>query len=167
MDNLMIFKNYFIFLFLINTVSCVSVSLPKSTRIKSENVIFHEPGKPYKKIEDDSLDHIWRNSKNGNSISYLSNCRDQEDLNISSLYQQLKNHIDHSSEISQKLINYNFRKALKAQVKGDIDGVNTYISFLIFKKNSCTYVLSQVTLEDSYKTDSVYFEKFISEFKTK
>jgi hypothetical protein len=141
------------------------MSVPESKRVMSEDVAFINPMVPYNKEDDNSIDHIWRNPTNGNSISYISNCKEQDEVNIEHLYSELFNSVEKSKEVKKEYFTFNNRRAIKSYIVGDIDGINTHISFVIFKKNKCSYVLSQIAIKKTYTTDIKYFNSFVKGFK--
>ena len=159
---------FFLYSLSVLFTACVSVNLSTSGQIeKSKTVGFSEPAAPFQKFKIESVDRAWKNFKNGNSISFLSECQTVADPSLETLYRGIISSIDRSESVEKKLITYNEREALRTRAIGYVDGVKSQFELVIFKKNNCTYILSYVGTEKHFSQDSQQFEKFLSGFKAK
>ena len=147
------------------SASCISVSLPDAKIIRANDVIVKEPGHPFTVAKHESLDAIWSNSTNGNSISYLSDCQTKNDPPLQSITIGIVNDLDKKKAVLSETIKYNQREALHSMYKGTVDGIPTIVELMVLKKNSCIYVLTFVALEDSYEKDKRNFTDFYNGFK--
>src|ERR1700722_6628503 len=64
---------------------CVSVSVATKKAVHATGVQFTPPEAPFEKATADNVDEIWRNPKNGNAISFLSDCGDDSDPSLPSI----------------------------------------------------------------------------------
>jgi hypothetical protein len=156
---------YFLFFSLMST-SCVSVELNKSKpAARNEDVKFSSPASPFEEIKSNDLDRGWRNSKNGNSISFITECQDGVDPTLENIYKGILKNVSNVEAISKNTITYNGREALRAVITGNVDGVLSKIDFVIFKKNGCTHIITYVALATSFDTNSGDFQKFVEGYK--
>ena len=144
--------------------SCVSVELGPKHPARAVGVRYTPPPKPFTKASADNVDEIWRNSKNGNAISFLSECNDPADPSLHGIEQGVLSGLYPYTYIAQDDITYESRAARRVQVKGIVDGVPSLVDLLVFKRNNCIYILSYVGLEQQHKRDQKSFEDFISGF---
>ena len=154
-----------VYTFAVLFCSCVSVGIDKPKVQHSSSVEFMAPSSPFEKFEAKNLDSAWKNSKNGNSISYLSDCNTENDPSHEAILDGIVASVPHKKVLSSEMIQFNNRKALQAKVSGSVDGVETLFEVLVLKKNNCIYVLTYVGLNDSFKRDLSTFEKFKEGFK--
>ena len=152
----------FSFLFLQN--GCVSVEVEEPKADKAENVKYQNP-KGYESFENAPLDQAWKNNKNGNSISFLSECGNSNDPTLEKIREGILSNLGNTKIISETSLKFNGRNALNSTVSSSIDGVDTKSEILIFKKNSCIYVITYVALDPSFDEDLEVFQKFLLEFK--
>lgn len=143
---------------------CVSVELGGGKVTHATGVRFTNPGGGFQKASAENVDQIWRNPKNGNAISYLSECGDNSDPTLQSVEQGVLSGLYPYSYESQKDITYENRAARRVSVKGVVDGVSTLVDLLTFKRNNCLYILSYVGLEQYHRDDLKAFEEFIKGF---
>ena len=145
--------------------SCISVSIPSSKLVKASDVTYQQPSEPFITSEHDSLDSLWSNPRNGNSISYLSDCQSKNDPPLKTITMGIIRDLGRREMIESKLIPYNQREGLHSKYSGSVDGVPTIVELIVLKKNSCIYVLTYVALKEAYTTNIGDFEKFYQGFK--
>lgn len=145
-------------------VSCISVSLPESKTVRSEQVRFRAPASPYKKSKEAHLDAFWSNPANGNSISYLSDCGKGSDPSLDTILKGVIAGLESPKIMSSETHPYNQREALKSTVLGKVDGVPTQLKLTVFKKNGCIYILTYVALKKTFALDEPIFSDFERRF---
>lgn len=145
--------------------SCISVSLPESKTIRSEKATFNAPPAPYAESKEPQLDAYWSNSKNGNSISVLSDCSKNSDPSLLTITKGIIGGIEEAKIVSSQESLYNHRAALRSLIDGRVDGVPTKVKLTVFKKNGCIYILTYVALEKHFSSDELIFSNFELEFK--
>jgi hypothetical protein len=147
------------------TPACVSVNIGAKAGSKSKGVTYNPPAAPFENLNDTPADSAWQNKKNGNSISFYSTCNDPSDPPLESVSKDLFVDMSDMKVIRQDLSQYNGREALNMEVEGKIDGVDTRVRSVVFKKNDCIYTLSFIGLPKSFEQDRVRFENFIGSFQ--
>ncbi|MBX7231946.1 MAG: hypothetical protein K1X29_07650 [Bdellovibrionales bacterium] len=158
---------FFITLLLIFSGACVSIDLPtKSNSHTAENVIFQNPPAPYEKIESKNVDSAWKNKHNGTIISFVSECSEQNDPSLKSLKEDTLYGLSQREVLEESITPFLDREALRTRVKGKVDGVLTYLNLLVFKKNGCSYIISQVQVPPLQSNDQTIFTQFLKEFRT-
>ncbi len=144
--------------------SCLSVSLtPKMS--KSEDVRFVPPGGSFEQIKSPGADEAWQDKKLGNSISYLSSCNDPTDPSLESIEKDMLSSLDSSKIAATSQAFFDGRESRKTQAEGNVDGIPTKIEILTFKKNSCLYSVSYVSITKNFDQDLAIFNKFLEGFK--
>ena len=155
-----------LFLMTIILGGCVSVHIAPPKAERSTGVKFEAPASPFTKAAADNVDGIWRNTKNGNAISYLSDCSDTSDPPLTSIEQGVLTGLNPYTYVAQKETKFEGRAARRSTVKGQVDGIPSIVDLLIFKRNNCIYILSYAGLEQHHETNKKSFDEFISRFKT-
>ena len=147
-------------------VSCVSVKLPVSSNVpeKADNISFKAPEAPFQSAKSPSSDEMWISSKTASTISFYTSCSPSEPplKNIrASAFAGLE-----SMNISkEENITMSEREALKSDIEGKAEGVPVKIQFIVFKKNSCSYHLSYVSLKENFEKEIAHFTKFVRNFR--
>ncbi len=144
--------------------SCVSVDLSKKQTFHNRDVRFSEPNKPFQEIKSDSLDKVWRHSKNGNTISYFSECQSEEDPDLEQIQKGIISQISNYTILKSNPVVINQRTGLHSVVDGNVDGVNTRVELLIFKKNNCTYIITYAGVTISFAENMIDFNNFVGKF---
>ncbi|MCB0414324.1 MAG: hypothetical protein KDD50_08330 [Bdellovibrionales bacterium] len=157
-----------ILIFLFLTLSnCVSIEIPEEKIVKDKNVQFKPPGSPFIKADDEHVDRSWRNPKNGNTISFMSDCSQTTDPRHKTLHSEILNGMTNVHYIEQKFVDFNQRKGLNSVVSGSVDGVSTQLNIQTLKKNYCIYIITYVTLTEHYSENASEFQKFLDNFKVR
>lgn len=155
-----------VFLSYLLCANCVSVEINKSKPARrNENVRFKEPSAPFKELKSSDLDRGWKNPKNGNSISFITECDDGVDPSLENIYNGILKNVSQVETVSKDKITYNGREGLRAVVTGHVDGVLSKIDFLIFKKNGCTHILTYVALAHTFEQNAADFQKFVESYQ--
>ncbi len=150
--------------------ACVSVGIGGggggSQSKKADDVQFVAPAKPFEKFDAVHVDHAWKNEKNGNSISYLSECNTVADPSLENIHRGLVSSIDNVANIEKQLFQFNGRESLRSTATGQVDGVSSKFDLVVFKKNGCTYILSYVATEANFDSNHKDFDRFLDGFKS-
>lgn len=155
-------------LHLLILTSCVSVNLQKPIVLeKSKFYSLAVPSSPFVKMDQSGMDQYWRNPKNGNAISLQTACSQNYDPSLQDLSFQTIQGIEDAKKISENKFQYNDRLGIKSEYQGTVDGIAVEIQSVVFKKNSCSYIISFFGKSPSINNDQVQFENFIRNFKVK
>ncbi len=146
------------------TTGCVSVGVEEPSVERASDVHYASP-QNFERFEQNHLDAAWRNNNNGNTISYLSECKGSSDPTHEAIRDGIITGLTDSSVLKQKMIPFNNRQALQSSISGTVDGIKTQFEIIILKKNNCIYVLTYVGLEKQFTKNKANFDKFVLEFK--
>lgn len=158
--------SFCIILFLI-TSGCVSVKLASDKPTKASDLTFHSPGKPFLKIDSPNSDTAWVSESQGNTISYLSECQLNNEMNLDQIESDSLSIINELQILDSKKIEYNQREAKLTLAQGKVDGVMIKVQLLIFKKNNCNFVLSYIGVEKNFEKEIQFFDQFKQSFAVK
>ena len=146
------------------SVSCVSVNIGSEKSQRAKDVQYKPPQKPYTEMKNELVDNSWKNPVNGNSISYFSECSVANEIALDALKMRPLSGIDNLQIKKETQLTFNGRKSVRTVYTGDVDGVESQFEILVFKKNSCSYILTYVALPKTFAEDLPTFEKFLSTF---
>jgi len=144
---------------------CISVALPNGKATKAQNLIYAEPGRPFVRIQNSSVDRAWQNSTNGNTIGFLSECNSGIDLDLQVMTSEALHAMTRSEIVEQKELLFAERQGLRTVAIGDLDGVAVQMEILILKKNNCSFSLSYVGRRHHFAENRALFEQFLSGFQ--
>ncbi len=165
-SSILVFLRVSISALIVVTMSgCISLSISGGKMKKSDGIKFSAPTSPFQDAKNENADRAWINKRNGNSISYLSVCNDPADPSIESATQDLFADLNGTQTIKTEHFSYNHRDALRTEVKGEIDGVPTQITAVVFKRNDCMYTINYVGVVKAYADDRGNFETFLTSFE--
>lgn len=144
---------------------CVSIKigLPKPQR--SKDMKFNRPPSIFKKAQSPDLDYSWRDDKNGNSISVLSECNDTPSASLQQIQEGVIDEITNSNPVEIDHITYNGSDAIHSIIDGTVDGVSTRFELVIFKKQHCTYILTYAGVANVFGDNQRDFETFVKGFQ--
>jgi hypothetical protein len=157
-------KAQLFFIMMFTLTGCISVSLAPPKPTTSKGVKFDPPPAPFQKASAENVDAIFRNTKNGNAISFVSDCSDTTDPALTSIEQGVLMGLTPYTYESQTDTKFDGRSARRVKVKGTVDGVASTVDLLIFKRNSCIYILSYAGLEQHHAANQREFEAFLERF---
>lgn len=126
---------------------------------KASDVSFTAPADPFKKI-DSTADAAWKSKATGSTIAFSSACGESADLPIETVVAELTSAFDEEHGLSKDKVLFDGRESLQLKMNGKIDGVETRIEAIVYKKNKCTFTLSLVSLPQNIKTDAEHFARF-------
>lgn len=155
----------FVTLFLFALCACVSINVQNSKYKKSTEVTYTDPAEPFEDINVAHVDKSWRNTKDGSTISYFSDCSDPTDPSLQNIFKGVISSIDDVTVIESSEITFNQRAALHSTVEGKVDGVIARFELLLFKKNSCNYILTYTAIPSAFGTNQKIFKKFVNGFR--
>lgn len=159
------FYNLLILCAAIAMSSCVTVNLGNSNGKKADGVEYKAPAKPFASDPRDDVDQAWKNPANGNTISYLSDCNDPSDPPLDLIVQGVITGLTELKIHSQTNPTIAGREGRRVLASGKVDGVPSQIDLLVFKRNSCIYILNYAGVNTSFHDDHAAFDSFISGFK--
>ena len=147
--------------------SCVSVDtiLAPSPPKKAEGLNFNEPSFDFKSIKNNTVDRAWQDSKNGNTIAFLSECNAKTDPSLKEMENENLAAMTNVNITENRDTTYNEREALFSSVNGQVDGVEVRMRLVLFKKDNCNYTLSYVGRKKHFPSDEKIFNDFVEGFK--
>ncbi|MCB0412192.1 MAG: hypothetical protein KDD22_06670 [Bdellovibrionales bacterium] len=144
--------------------SCVSVNLGNSQGEKASGIKYSEPADPFDDQNLPYVDEAWTNPKTGNTISFLSDCNSSTDPSLKDLRDSTLSGLKSLNLQSSEEITYNGRAGLRSLATGSLDGVDSKVDLLVFKKNNCIYFLTYTGVPLQFNVDHMEFERFVKEF---
>ena len=132
---------------------------------KADGLVLNPPKNNFKEIKNSTVDQAWQNSKNGNTIAYLSECFVKADIPLKTIEEENLEAMTNIEVVEDQDTTYNDREALFSTVNGKVDGVDVRLRLILFKKNSCTYTLSYVGRTKYFLVDENAFKTFVEDFK--
>lgn len=152
---------------LLTATACVSVKLSgtDNTAKRAVGVTHNEPGKPFTFAENPDVDASWKNAKNGNMISYVSDCKDPSDPPLDNIVAGVVAGITDLKYESREEVTMQGREGRRVLATGKVDGVQSAIDLLVFKRNYCIYILTYAGVKNSFPANREDFNKFIQGFR--
>ncbi len=154
----------FLFIFIIQNASCVTVKVGNEKSIKASDFTYNEPKNPYLKNESSTVDNSWISKKNKNIIGISTDCPQNHSPTLESLTQDAINNIENAKIIDQKNIVYNARPAIDLITEGQIEGVDLKQRHLLLIKNGCSYKLFYSGLRNNFDDEIHIFDNFLTGF---
>lgn len=160
-----------LFLFLLSTLTsaCVSVNFGGGKVNRSEAYDFQNPPYPFRSEagpgDSGSVDHLWRNPINANTISVFSDCTQSGRSSLTAVQKGILGGVSQLEVLSSERMTFNNREAIRSVVSGKVEGVDTQIEMLLFEKNACVYALSYLALKSNFSADQSAFKEFIKGFR--
>lgn len=151
---------FFISCYFFATTACVSVSLGNKSGKTYEEIFFNAPADPYTELKVQSADRSWQNSKNGNTISYMSTCETASEPTLEVLSTIALDGVEDLKIVEKKKFNYNGREALNTILLGRVDGVPIQADLTVLKKNNCVFNITYIGSIHTYMSDLSIFKKF-------
>ncbi len=158
---------YFVAILFFSTTACVSVKLStaEGTSKRAVGVQYASPAAPFAKNENPDVDASWQNSKNGNVISFLSDCKDPSDPPIDNIVAGVVAGVSDLKFESREEVDVQGRGGRRVVATGKVDGVATGIEMLVFKRNYCIYILTYAGVEKTFAANRPEFAKFVQGFR--
>ena len=150
---------------MITGTGCVTVKLNSEGGKRAEGVQISTPSSPFVSDSRPEVDAAWKNSKNGNVISYISDCQDPSDPPLEQITAGVVNALSELKILEEQTTTMQEREARRVHASGKVDGVPTEIDLLAFKRNHCIYILSYVGVKKAFAEDRAAFTRFIGGFR--
>jgi hypothetical protein len=146
--------------------SCVSVKLGNSDETKrATGVEYREPKSPFAREDQSGVDASWKNQRNGNSIAFLSDCKDPSDPPLDNIVQGVIVGLSDLNVESKETVTVQSREGRRVLASGKVDGVPSLIDLLVFKRNTCIYILTYVGVKSAFNENRGEFNKFLESFR--
>lgn len=156
-------------------LGCVSVNIGPGKVERSDGVKFETPQGGFRAIGKSGADSAWNNPSTGSTIAFQSNCGDAAETSLDSIAEDLFVGFEQAKTLKKERVPFDGREALDLEMEGKVDGVQTRVRAVVYRKNDCAYVLTFVALPKSLVADTANkpaassdlaeFSKFISTFK--
>ena len=151
---------------MLSCAGCVTVNLGGAGGGKrASGVAYVAPVPPFEKDARDDVDAAWKNQKNGNVISFLSDCKDPSDPPLDHITSGVLSGLADLHYESQTDLTFQSRGARRSVATGKVDGVPTRIDMLVFKRNQCIYILNYVGVQSVFDQNTREFENFLRGFR--
>jgi hypothetical protein len=111
------------------------------------------------------VDAAWKNPKNGNVISYLSDCQDPNDPPLEQIVAGVLGALTDLKYENEESPMVQGRESRRVLASGKVDGVPTEIDLLAFKRNQCIYILTYLGVKKTFSENHRDFGQFIEGFK--
>lgn len=145
---------------------CVTVKMANDgTGKRAEGVLFAEPKKPFQAEDRKEVDAAWKNPKNGNLISYVSDCADPTDPSLDQITNGILGGLSELKTDSEEAPMIQGREGRRVHATGKVDGVPSEIDLLVFKRNHCIYILTYLGVKKAFAEDRTAFGKFVEGFR--
>ena len=144
---------------------CVTVKIAGESGKKAEGVGYVEPKKPFEKESRSEVDAAWKNGRNGNLISFISDCNDPTDPPLNQIVSGVLSGLSDMKSLEESTPMIQGREGQRVHAAGKVDGVPTEIDILAFKRNHCIYILSYVGVKKAFAEDRQAFSQFIDGFR--
>lgn len=145
---------------------CVTVKLDTAGKGKrAEGVAYKDPAKPFVEEKRNDVDAAWKNPKNGNVISYLSDCKDPSDPPLDQIVQGILSGLSDLKVESTESPMIQGREARHILATGKVDGVASGIELVVFKRNMCIYMISYVGVKKALGENRAEFKSFLEGFQ--
>ena len=146
---------------------CVSIDNPLAAPIpkKATDLFFTVPAHEFKEIKNNTVDRAWQDTKNGNTIAYLSECNAKTESSLKGMEAENLAALTNVEITDSKEYIFNEREALMTTVNGQVDGVDIKLRLVIFKKNGCNFTLSFVGRKKFFGQGEKIFKSFVEDFK--
>lgn len=144
--------------------ACVSVNLPTGSKGKSADVAFSAPSDGFEAFKSATADKAWKHKDSGATISYLSDCNDNPD-GLENFERESAGAMKEGKVISSDDVEFNGRPARRSTVEGAIEGIKMRMSFIVFRKNSCDYILTHAARAATFTKTAGDFDKFLQGFR--
>lgn len=144
--------------------ACISFKISPDIQ-KSQTVSHQAPQSPFILTQSKNADRAWIDPATGSIISFQSICNESLDPNLETILQKSTSELIDKKFLKRTKMQYNGRQSERVLVSGQLDGVTIHLEFLFFKKNSCSYTLSFISLPEHFNKGTDAFNNFIRDFK--
>lgn len=142
---------------------CISVNIAPKSLQRAEKVSYKSPPAPFKELSSGSADKAWRNSENGNSITYVSECGDHGRIALKEVARTLLSSQGLTLQ-SQKTITHKGVEAVLSQGHQQNQSALVQVELLTFLKNDCLFNLAYLGKKSEFPKDQPAFQSFKEDF---
>ena len=154
------FKILFFIAFFIGALSaCVSVNVPFGPVPKAEKASATKPAAPFSSFVTNTADEAWISEKTGNTISYLSECKETAER-IEDVALDAAKVIEKSKVIKASKGLIDSRDSYDLIVTGKVDTHKVRMAISVFRSKDCTFSLTYGGLEEHFDSELKEFELF-------
>lgn len=153
--------NKFFFVLSFSLAGCINLPFGNSQKERSSMISVTAPAAPYEKTSSKHVDQGWIHSKNGSTISYLSDCSDSPDISLKQMELTALSGLRNLRINEQNDILFSDRKALRSKVQGDVDGVTVNVELLVLQKNGCRYTFTLTGFAQAFAQAQNDFNQFL------
>lgn len=139
--------------------------MPFEASTRAENLSYKAPSAPFSQLSTDVADAAWISEKTGNTISFLSECKKQNEKIEDIAFESVKA-IEKLKVLKREKLNLNGRTAFEIMASGTVDQEKIKTIVTTLQTSGCYISLSYGGLEKSFSSELQQYEKFKSEFKS-
>lgn len=139
--------------------SCVSVNVPFGPVPKAEKAYATKPAAPFSSFVTSTADEAWISDKTGNTISYLSECKESAER-IEDVALDAAKVIEKSKVIKASKGLIDSRDSYDLVVLGKVDTHKVKMAISVFRSKNCTFSLTYGGLEEHFDSELKEFELF-------
>jgi len=144
--------------------ACVSVSFGSHETKRATGVNYSEPSSPFAREDRSDVDGAWKNSRNGNLISFITDCHDESDPPLETIVSGAMNGLSDLKYEKREAPMIQGREGRRVLASGKVDGVPSQIDLVAFKRDNCIYILSYVGVQSAFAADHAQFDHFLERF---
>lgn len=160
----LIFSTYLCLVILLNFTLVGCINLPfgnNKERERSKSIKINAPSVNYENYDSKNIDQGWIHSKNGTTISYLSDCTESNDVSLKQMEITALGGLQNLKIIEQSDLTFAERKALRTHAQGEVDGVIVDVDLLLIKKNGCRYTFTLTGFPQTFSQAKSDFNQFL------
>ncbi len=149
-------------------VLCTSCSLlvggSGSSDVKSENLRINFLSSNWRPITPDTADYAVQNPVTGSVITANSMCKKYDSTSMKHLTINILSGVESVEVLTTEEWTFSGREALTTNIKGKLDGVETYMSIVTTRKNRCVYDFILISpTRKTFERDQASFKEFLRE----
>jgi hypothetical protein len=145
------------------TISCIQVPLGNTATESYKKIKLKAP-KNFTPVKASGSDQAWIKSKNGNIISYRTECPSQV-RSVEAHFNNISSDFLNSEVLSIDRFQFNNRTALRYKFTGDLESIKTSYDLVGFKKYGCLFIIAHNGRDGALSETSKDFEQFLEDFK--
>lgn len=144
--------------------SCVSVEVPFGPVPKSEKAHAPKPNPPFVAFPTSTADEAWISEKTGNTISYLSECKKNEER-IEDVALDAARAIEQARILKTTRGTIDSKPTSELLVAGKVDSHPVKMALAVFRDKDCLFSLTYGGLEENFNKEAGEFEAFKEGFR--
>ena len=148
---------------ILSEISCISVKIPNTEVRRSSEIKFKAPQSQFESLNNGNVDAAWKSQQTGSIISLLSECPSGgAEVSLEALKSETLNGLSELKFDLESRKEFLGREALTSHLRGKLEGVESAIDLLIFKRNGCNYIATLVSTPKHTDSDRTEFQKFLN-----